>query len=480
MRILQVVHTYVPESAGGTEIHTQQLVRDLRAHHDVAVLYRVFAPDRPDLELSESSYEGTPVYRLVNNFTWSRGPLFDYFCPDAEPRFLQVLDRFQPDLVHFQHLGGGLSTSFLTLAAERGLPTVFTLHDFWTLCSRSHLLTPDGQLCTGPEGGMRCIGCRPAPVYAPPVRQSWRSLRAEVGRWGWKRTLLRLPGYAMARLLRPWLEERAGAGSAELSLRAAYMARDRYFRALLDRPDALLAPSQFLRRTFEAWGLPPGRIRVVRNGVDAGDLTQPRVPGEGKLRLVFVGSILAYKGLDVLVEAMQHLRDAPVELRIYGDDQATPEVAAYAADLRRKAAGAGVRFMGPLPHEELGQALARADALVLPSVLYENCPLSILEAFSARVPVIASNIGGMAELVHDGRNGLQFEVGNAQDLAAKIRRLAADPQLLHDIQRGIQRPATTEQVSRTIERIYQDVIDLKRQGRCGVDAQQAIARGEEE
>ncbi len=473
MKILQVVHTFLPESVGGTEVHTLQLARDLAPRHEVAVFYRIYAPKRCDLELLESTYDGLRVYRLVNNFTWCRAPLFDYFCPGAEGPFLAALDRFRPDLIHFQHLGGGLSTSFLSLAAARGLPTVLTLHDFWCLCWSSQLLTGDGQRCPGPEGGLRCVGCRPRPD-AQPMGKLVRVLQTEVARWGWWPVTKRLAGLGLARLLHPLLQELPGLRDAEANAHTAFMARDRYFRGLLDLPDAVLSPSRFLQKVFEGWGVPPGRILYMRNGVDASALAgEPRPRGD-RLQLVYVGAIQADKGLEVLVAAMKRLAGAPVDLCIYGDDHATPLVEGFAADLRRQARGANVAFMGVLPRDRLGEVLAGAGALVLASLRYENCPISILEAQYMGVPVIASNIGGMAELVDDGKNGLLFQVGDAEDLAAKIRQLIADPEAGERLRRGIRRPPTTAEVSAMIERVYGAVCKMRRQGRRGVEAQQAV------
>lgn len=478
MRILQVVHTFMPECVGGTEVHTYQLARDLRArHHEVAVFYRSVAQDQPDLSLREDSYEGIPVFRFVNRNPWKHGPLFWHFIPEAEPHFLEALDRFQPDLVHFQHLSAGLSSSFVRLAAARGLPTLLTMHDYYCLCPISQLRTVSGELCQGPEGGMRCYQCHP-PAFeaqAPPVSASLGRLRQELASFGLRATVLRAAGYAIMRLVWPWLQQRIAAVDTQTPLRLGYTARDRYFRQLLDIPDALLSPSQFLRRTFENWGIPGGRILHIRNGVEPEGLRRPRVTGSGKLRLVYLGAIQVDKGLDVLVEAMQSLKKAPVELRIYGNDRLWPETIQYADGLRRRAAGAQVSFMGPLPHSQVGEVLAASDALVLPAVRYENCPISILEALYAGVPVIAANLGGMAELVRDGHDGILFRPGDAGDLANKVRQLASDPTLLEKLRQGIGEVPTTAQVSEKIERVYERLLELRRQGLHGAEAQRALA-----
>ncbi|NLG28823.1 MAG: glycosyltransferase family 4 protein, partial [Chloroflexi bacterium] len=90
MKILQAAHLFVPESWGGTEVHTHLLSKALQARHQVAVYYRTFDKHRPEHELQHDVYDGIPVYRLVNNFTWSQSPDYDHFDSGQEAKFEAV------------------------------------------------------------------------------------------------------------------------------------------------------------------------------------------------------------------------------------------------------------------------------------------------------------------------------------------------------------------------------------------------------
>ena len=97
------------------------------------------------------------------------------------------------------------------------------------------------------------------------------------------------------------------------------------------------------------------------------------------------------------------------------------------------------------------------DVIVVPSTWYENCPNVILEAFAHQTPVLATNLGGMAEMVTDGRNGLLFARGDAAGLAGKIQRLIAEPDLLPALRNGIPAVKTFPQEVAEIEAIYQRI-----------------------
>jgi len=452
MKILQVAHLFVPETSGGTEVHTHLLSKALQPRHHVAVYYRVFDNRAEEHALQRDSYDGLSVYRLVNNFTWSQGPDFDHFDPGQESRFEEVLDAEQPDLVHFQHLGGGLSTSLPAVARRHGLPTVLTLHDFWPMCHRSHLLSARGQLCPGPEGGLRCAQC-----WLDGAVEQRISVPHRVREVGLRNALRMAPRFILDSLgLREYLPPVAYQTTR-------LMARDTYMRQTLLKCDVLLAPSRFLREQYIAWGVPAERIQYLQNGVDPTKFAglERTLPNGPTLRAVYVGSILRHKGLDVLIDAFNLLSALPVELAIYGKLDSNEAVKHYSDALRSRNRNPRVSFKGPFPNQEIGRVLAGADVVIVPSILYENCPMAILEAFYAGRPVITSNVGGMAELVQDGVNGHTFRVGDAADLADKVRMVAENRDHLLALQGGIVPPQTMGAVAARVEHIYERLVDTR-------------------
>jgi len=450
MRVLQVAHCFLPESTGGIEVHTYLLSKALLPADEVAICYRIFDQGRSENELVCGSYEGIPVYRLVNNFTWSLASDFAFFNPNLEPVFNQVLDASKPDVVHFHHLGGGLSTSLPRLVRRRGIPMLLTLHDFWYMCPRSHLLTSDGQLCPGPEGGLRCTQCWMDDHGVAAVKPSLQRLRE----LGLRNVLRRLPGYFHNLIFPPQNLPQAFYHTMQLML------RDGYFRRLLARFDLLLSPSRFLRERFVDWGLPADRLRHIPNGIDPSkfhDLGRDLPMGEN-LQAIYAGAIQGHKGLDILIDAFNQLVEAPVELRIYGNTESTSQIKQYARSLRARCRNPRVSFAGAFPNDQIGQVMAGADFVIVPSIWYENCPMIILEALHAGRPVIASNIGGMAELIRDGVNGLTFRVGDAGHLAQRIRSVCENRDALLAYQSKIVPPLTMEAVAARVEACYEELL----------------------
>ncbi|MEZ6020869.1 MAG: glycosyltransferase [Planctomycetota bacterium] len=130
-------------------------------------------------------------------------------------------------------------------------------------------------------------------------------------------------------------------------------------------------------------------------------------PG-GHVRFGFVGTLASTRAGD-LVQAMKSLRDLPIELHIYGSfDPATDE---HHKKLEELARGSRVTFHGRFDNSRLAEVYAQIDVLIVPSLWFENSPITIHEAHLTRTPVLASNIGGMAEYVRDGIDGLHFQVG---------------------------------------------------------------------
>ena len=206
--------------------------------------------------------------------------------------------------------------------------------------------------------------------------------------------------------------------------------------------DLVIAPSDFLRKKYlEAGVVAPEKFLTSDYGFDHAPFRGLARTGSDHLRAGFIGTPVEHKGAHVAIEAMNHLRDTDAELMVYGDLTWFP---AYARRLKRLAKNPRVRFPGRFENRDAARILSGLDALIVPSLWYENSPLTIHEAFMAQVPVIASDLGGMAELVKGG-GGLTFKTGDPADLAARIRGLITDPEKLDGLRRSIPAVKTIEE-----------------------------------
>ena len=168
-----------------------------------------------------------------------------------------------------------------------------------------------------------------------------------------------------------------------------------------------------------------------------------------------------HKGVHVLFEAVRQMPDVALTVRAYGDDSRFPN---YTRRLRHMAqADKRLILAGVYERTEVSQVLRELDVIVVPSFWYENSPNVILEAFAHRTPVVASNLGGMAELVHDGENGLLFAPGDAGSLARQLRRLRDDPHLLPALRAGIGPVKSVTQEMDELEEIYRTVTACPKQ-----------------
>ena len=229
-------------------------------------------------------------------------------------------------------------------------------------------------------------------------------------------------------------------------------------REALNRVDAVISPSRFLGDLFVEAGLAPGRIIFSRQGRDFPDLTPEvlKTTPAPHLRIGYLGQIAPHKGVHTLFEAVRQLPGAALEVRAYGDGNRFPGYTRLLRHMARQ--DSRLSLAGVYDRTEVSRILQGLDIVVVPSVWYENSPNAILEAFSHRTPVVASDLGGMAELVEDGVNGLRFAPGDASSLAAKLRQLIDQPGLLAQLREGIGPvKSVTEEMTGLLE-IYRSVV----------------------
>ena len=191
MRIVQVVNGLPPEYLGGTETYAATLAQELaRQGHAVSVFARREDSTRPEYAVETTTVEQVEISRINNTQRQSTAFADSYRNDAIATCFGEVLDRFQPDIVHFQHLVY-LSTTCVHEAVRRRIPVVMTLHDYWLICQRGRFLKPDLSVCPGQTdvGCARCfhhlLDTKTAALYRwlKPLlgQQSW--LREQARRW---------------------------------------------------------------------------------------------------------------------------------------------------------------------------------------------------------------------------------------------------------------------------------------------------------
>jgi len=444
MRLLYVTNGFPPTALGGVEVYTWEIARAMaRRGHTVWVFCRESDFQRPDYELIHDEVDGLPIIRIVNDFKKAYHFLHTYIDNQIEEIFLRVLKETQPDLIHFQHLIG-LSARLPCRASSLKIPMLMTLHDFWPLCHRVHLLNRWEQPCPGPFQGGDCVIC----VRGPRSTSRLHSLLRAIKPW--------LPDSLFS-----WIMRRIGGAAlpswAEVDQKD-FQARYEIFREALMCCALLVAPSNFVREVFRRNGITQREIRILPLGISSP--SNEDIPGpeerEG-LRIGYIGWLQSPKGVHLLIEAFRRIPDESVSLHLFGPIYKSHPYFRWLQELSR--GDSRIVFQGPFAPEERSQVYRSIDLLVIPSLSPETFSRVAHEALIHHVPVVASCTGALSEVIRDGVNGFLFEPGNVESLFQVLQRIARRPSILRELDApGPVQILSVEAHVQALEQVYREVI----------------------
>lgn len=411
MRILQVTQWY-PPIVGGVEMHVRHLSAALAERgHSVSVatlLQKGLEPEAADGSVRVHRLQGL-VQRVpglfFNEHRRSAAPIVD---PELLVSLQRVIAAERPDVVHAHNW---LVFSLLPLGFVRHMPLVVTLHDYGLVCARQDLMRWGHTNCDGP-GLERCLRCAGH-------------------HYGAAKGIATVLGHRVMTAVERGRVDRFIAVSRSVAVN----------NGLTDRGEACVVIPNFL----------PDAVADDQTPHD----DAPGLPDEPFL--LYVGAISRVKGVPVLLRAYAGL-DNPPPLVLIGYPGADTE--AILKGLPR-----GVTFLESKQHEFVVNAWRRSLIGLVPSVCQDACPTVVMEAMAAGTPVIASNIGGIPDLVEDGRSGLLVQPGSVDELRSAISRLIEDPALAQRLSDGGRRAARTLSVRSVvprIEQVYRDVSDRAR------------------
>jgi glycosyltransferase involved in cell wall biosynthesis len=443
MKIALLTHHFPPRYNAGAEQYAYRIAHGLRRQgHMLDVVCIESITDGSLIPTcATDDYEGLSVHRLhydirkaPSRFEWS------FRNPDLGHWIGLFLLRTRPDLVHINsgYLLGGTTAE---ASFGQNIPTVLTLHDYWFTCPLITLLRMDGRICRQPAPPARCVWCLLSEKrrYRLLDIQLYSRLGGAFVRLNRLETLSKLMG--VTPLLELVAERRA------------------YLKRVLEAFDAVISPSRFLIQKVEECGLQPRRMVHLPFGLEQAHLSrpEPNTP-PAKLRIGYLGQFGPHKGVHLLLAAFRKLTKHPgsCELTLHGRiSDATPYERKLLRIARRDPA---IAFAGPYPNHEVGQVLNDLDVIVVPSLWYENRPTVIVEAQANRTPVVATRLGGMAELVEHNENGLLFRKGSIEGLTEQLQRLLDEPTLLPRLQSGIRAVPTVEEEMATLISVYESLL----------------------
>ncbi len=324
---------------------------------------------------------GNSAGAYVSHMDFSEGtkknltaPLRIVYSAEARRKIRRVLDEFQPDVVHFNNIQFHLTPSMILEVekyrkeTERKIKIIYTAHDYQLICPSHGLFDADINICEKCLGG-NYIHC----LKTKCVKKSRaKSLLATADAYLWKH-----------------------------SKAYSYI-------------DAIICPSEFLKSKLDMQNRFASKTVTIHNFIEK----QTKTTAEKEGYVLEFGHLSKDKGTLTLLEAAKRMPETRFVFAGYG--QAEKEIAKVP----------NAEFVGFKTGEELKTLIQKAAVSVYPSEWYENCPFSVIESQMYGTPVIGSRMGGIPELVDEGKSGLLFEAGNADDLEEKLRFLLEDPERL--------------------------------------------------
>jgi glycosyltransferase involved in cell wall biosynthesis/MoaA/NifB/PqqE/SkfB family radical SAM enzyme len=390
MHILKIIHGYPPNYNAGSEVYSQSICHELSKHHNVSVFTREENPYSPDFAIRHKKENDNLNFYIVNNPQGKDG----YRHKQLDDNFAKLITEIKPDIAHIGHLNH-LSTGLVDELNKQNIPIIFTLHDFWLMCPRGQFLTRsignenNFQLCSGQHDRKCATECYK--VYF-----SGRETDEEQDITNWS----------------SWTHQR--------------MIET---RAIIDKVDLFIAPSNYLRTRFiNEFSVPEKKIIFLDYGFPTEYLTQTEKSKEKTgFTFGYIGTLIPAKGVNDLIQAFKQIEE-PVTLKIFGREngQSTNALKQLAASSKNK-----IEFAGEyINHNLANDVFSNVDCIVVPSIWAENSPLVIHEAQSCKIPVITAALGGMQEYVQHKVNGLLFEHRNPNSLKNQMEFALANPHLL--------------------------------------------------
>lgn len=368
--IVNTRHRY----GGGDSTYAFNLAELLRAHGHGVAFFAMRDPQNipdPNEDLFVSHIDFRELNRNKGLLAGLRVLKRAVYSSEARIKFRQLVERFRPDIIHLHNIHAHITPSVIFEASAQRLPIVWTLHDYKLVCPNSHyLIDTTGEICEA---------CGSNLFYHAALK-------------------------------------RCKKGSLLASAMAAVEAYAQHFLRIKSRVDLFLCPSLFLRDKVISTGM--AEDRVVHLPYFLPDAHFDVTPTDESY-ILFMSKLEPLKGIWPLLAACRQTPDIQLLLAGNLDETLSGKILGFMPK--------NVRYIGLKKGKQLREVLQGARAVVLPSIWYENQPFSILEAAAAGKPIIASDLGGMKELVRHGETGFLVPPGDISGLSSAMLWMMKNP-----------------------------------------------------
>lgn len=435
-KVIHVPYCFYPDPVGGTEVYVYHLARALEAQGVASVIAA------PGAQNETYSYQGLTVHRFaVSERVADLSELYGAGDALAAKNMAAILEREQPTLLHLHSVTRAASLRLVRTAHRFQLPVVFTYHTPTVSCARGTLLRWGRQTCEGRVEVNRCTACV---LQGHGVPRPFAEIAAR-----------------MTPTRRGWLGPRAGGVWTVLRMRELQTLRRATLHAFFTEVDYIVALAPWTIEVLKRNGVAAEKISLIPHGRFRPSEIKARpatpVKRNGTLRIAALGRLEPIKGFHILIAALRALPTAPITLDIYGIAQGE-KGERYAGQLQRLSKGdQRIRFHATLPDDRVVSELENYDLLAVPSQSFETGPLVVLDAFAAGIPVLGSNLGGIADKVEHGVNGWLVEPGSVAAWRKTLGQLVDNRDLLARLRRQVSAPRTMSVVAQELRRLYEQV-----------------------
>lgn len=446
MKFVLLAHRYLPRFLGGVEVYTHRLAQALKQlGHDITII----ALDPTNDTSSETitvyldEYDHTVVWRL--RLSPARRPWQTYvhaYDPEVGQIVKRILQDENPDILIIMNFYL-VTLAPVEAASDLGIPVMHVATDFTPVCRLYTFIRGDGSPCQAGESIKSCAACYLSGHILGRLATSVLDRLPEetIVRWAHRR---RRGIFLLWKLLQPYWDQVI---VTEQRLKT--------IRPLREKIDLVLAPTKYTLKVFLANGFRPAQLFLLPFGVtsDSPLASVKHVPA-AHARFLFIGRFQPYKGAHLLIEAFNHLPSPQgATVTFYGKADGHD---AYFSQLKAMAAAnERIHFGGRIAPTALADAFAKADFFVLPVTWHENSPLILLDAVESKTPVIASDVGGVTDIIKHEVNGLLFPMGDKRALQQLMQRVIDQPGLADQLRPSITLPRIDD-CAKTIVKLCRD------------------------
>ena len=438
MKIIHILNSYLPQHIAGTEVYVSALVRELKKQN---IFSKVVIPNYGKCENESYFFEAVEVIKYAEPTIVDRALLMGKKAPDGLDNFLQILNIEKPDIVHFHELAGSVGVGIFHVEGARnmGFKIVLSFHLAKYTCKTGTLMYMNQTKCDGIIKELKCSNC-------------WLNDTGE----NVIKSLIIKAGYSFMYYLK--IDARIIENSLGTALAFPKIIAEIKENILkLQRiTDGFVVLTDWYQQILLKNGIQQSHLSLIKQGLPTDYLKSPVFVKCGKkIRIVFIGRVSHFKGVDILLSAIKQISQHKVELFIYGvatDQEYMNKCLRIAGDMQN------LFWKGSIEPNKVVDTIKEYDILCLPSTICEMSPLVIQESFAAGIPVLASNDYGNAEQIIDGENGWLFKFKDVTDLKSKIEYLIEKPSLIDKAALKIKSVKTFKSVAEEHISLYEKIL----------------------